>query len=245
MVYIGYVCGCVCFLLFCECRLDGGYLFTGESASFSSGNFDVYMIRTDSNGDTLWTKTLNGLDNNEGYSLMPTDDNGFAISGTYFNQYGNNDVLFIKGDSTGWIGCTESSTPTTVTNPSTQTVNNHFNYLASSPSVISHSLNETSGTIVEVLCDHVGVSETKIDNSLIISPNPVRNMITIGSLQFASASISIFNILGERVTLPIASRKLSGCQLPTQINLSHLIPGIYFIKVQSGTNSSILKLIKL
>ncbi len=228
---------------------DGGYLFTGESASFSTGNFDVYIIRTISNGDTLWTKTLNGLSNNEGYSLIPTADNGFAITGTYYSQQGNNDVLFIKADSTGWIGCSESSAMTTVTNPTTQVVNHHFNYLASSPSVVMHLLDETSGASVEILCEHVGISgDSENSNSIFIYPNPVSSQckihlpIAIGT-QFRIRQIEILDIFGNNYFI-FQFTSVRDLQ-DVEIDVSGLAPGIYFVTVQTGTNSSTLKLIKL
>ncbi len=39
---------------------DGGFIFAGTTYSFSIGGSDVYLIRTDIDGDTLWTKTYGG-----------------------------------------------------------------------------------------------------------------------------------------------------------------------------------------
>ena len=36
---------------------DGGYIVTGFTRYFGCSNGVVYLIKTDSNGDTLWTKT--------------------------------------------------------------------------------------------------------------------------------------------------------------------------------------------
>ena len=40
---------------------DSGYIITGETSSYSSGSDDVYLIRTDSNGDTIWVKVFEGM----------------------------------------------------------------------------------------------------------------------------------------------------------------------------------------
>ena len=39
---------------------DGGFIVGAHTGSFGAGGHDVYLIKTDSNGDTLWTKVYGG-----------------------------------------------------------------------------------------------------------------------------------------------------------------------------------------
>lgn len=81
---------------------DGGFIIVGETASFGTGNADVYLIRTNSNGDTLWTKTYGGTDSDRGYSIQKTDDGGFIIAGeTKSFGAGYYDVYLIRTNSNG------------------------------------------------------------------------------------------------------------------------------------------------
>jgi len=66
--------------------IDGGYILLGSSASFGIGNtdFDVYMIKTDMNGDTLWTRLFGGIFRDEGLSVQQTQDSGYIIAGRRF-----------------------------------------------------------------------------------------------------------------------------------------------------------------
>lgn len=80
---------------------DGGYALCGNSLSFVTGFDDVYVIKTDSNGDTLWTHNygLSGVD--VGYSIRQTPDNGFIIAGS--QGFGGFNGYLLKLDSIGNI----------------------------------------------------------------------------------------------------------------------------------------------
>lgn len=70
---------------------DGGYILCGSTYSFGHGNQDYYLVKTDGNGDTLWTKTYGGAGDDIAKSVIQTSDGGYALTG------------FTKsmGDSTG------------------------------------------------------------------------------------------------------------------------------------------------
>ncbi len=81
---------------------DGGYIVAGFTSSF--GNSDqVYLIKTDSLGDTLWTKTYGDVDQDWGYSVQQTSDSGYIIAGTTLPPGSNHyyHVYLIKTDASG------------------------------------------------------------------------------------------------------------------------------------------------
>jgi hypothetical protein len=85
---------------------DSGYIITGSrSKSFSGSSGDVWLIKTDANGDTIWTKTFGNNLDHTGNSVQQTSDDGYIIAGTY-NVFRSvyslpSDVWLIKTDSNG------------------------------------------------------------------------------------------------------------------------------------------------
>ncbi|MBM3330451.1 T9SS type A sorting domain-containing protein [candidate division WOR-3 bacterium] len=81
---------------------DGGYIIAGQTSIFEGSNTDVYLIKTDSLGDTLWTRTFGGDSNDFGFSVRQTTDSGYIISGkTSSFGAGNEDVYLIRTNSNG------------------------------------------------------------------------------------------------------------------------------------------------
>jgi len=66
---------------------------TGSTRSFGDDSKHVYLIKTDSFGDTLWTRTYEGAG---GYSVQQTADGGYIVTGSKYLGRGNLDVYLLK-----------------------------------------------------------------------------------------------------------------------------------------------------
>lgn len=81
---------------------DGSPVIQGYTKSFGAGSWDVYLVKIDVFGDTVWTRTFGGLLSDTGYGISKTSDGGFILTGqTWSNGSQLSDLLLIKTDQNG------------------------------------------------------------------------------------------------------------------------------------------------
>jgi regulation of enolase protein 1 (concanavalin A-like superfamily) len=83
--------------------VDGGFALAGDTKSFSGGEGDMWLVKTDANGVSTWNQTYGGTGVRDVVSaLVQTVDGGFALAG-YTNSYGAGgcDMWLVKTDANG------------------------------------------------------------------------------------------------------------------------------------------------
>ncbi len=88
---------------------EGGFIIVGTTESYGAGGSDIWLLKTDANGDTTWTKTYGGDSSDVGNGLQITNDGGYIIVGTTKSYgAGGEDAWLLKTDSNGIIDWTKT-----------------------------------------------------------------------------------------------------------------------------------------
>jgi hypothetical protein len=81
---------------------DGGYVVAGYTRSFGAGEDDFYVVKLDSSGNVVWTKTIGGSSYDYAYSITQTSDGGYIVAGrTESFGAGYWDIYVVKIDGSG------------------------------------------------------------------------------------------------------------------------------------------------
>jgi len=81
---------------------DRSIIMCGKINSYGAGAYDIYVIKSNMQGDTLWTKTFGGVNDESANKILYTQDKGFIIIGSSSSfGFGLSDILLLKLDSLG------------------------------------------------------------------------------------------------------------------------------------------------
>ena len=79
---------------------DDGFILAGESYGFGN-NTQAWLIKTDADGDTLWTRAFGSPETDDFKEVHQTIDHGFIAAGTTTGTSGDKDFYLVKTDSAG------------------------------------------------------------------------------------------------------------------------------------------------
>jgi hypothetical protein len=82
---------------------DSGYVFCGETYNNTNGFSDVYIVKTNPLGDTLWTRTFGGTLIDKGNSVIETSDSNIVVAGITNTLLDSTEIYVIKLSASGTL----------------------------------------------------------------------------------------------------------------------------------------------
>ena len=247
---------------YAEQTSDGGYIVTGFSNSSDGqvtgnhGNYDVWVVKTDSIGTLQWQHSLGGSNYDDGCVVHSTVDGGYMVAaftgstdGDVSGNHGGNDYWVAKLGSTGnpvWkktLGGTNNDRATSMqlTNDGGIIVSG---YSSSTDGNITGNHGNSDFWVVKLspdslLATNIENSSQIVQENISIYPNPATSTFTISSEKKKIKEIKVVNILGET----IYRSDIDNFQ--TRIDLSKEGKGLYIIKITDNNNNEMNKKIIL
>ncbi len=239
---------------------DGGYMVAGYTGSFGAGSWDVYLIKVDASGDTVWTRTYGGTSFEEAWGVIPSNDGNYLLAGhTGQTTTTYTDMLLVKLDPAGnqlwwktYGGDNEDQAAALCASD-----DGHY-YLAGRsisftwPYLDAYVVKvDGTASAVEPGLPRPGSSSF---NLYPCHPNPF-NPSTVISFELRAASfvtLEVFDVNGRMVsgsgTTPTTDGR--GQWFPAGIHQitfdgSNLPSGLYFAKLTAGENIDVQKLVLL
>ena len=219
---------------------DSGYIIVGTTSSFAVGDCDVWLLKTDAYGDTIWTKTYGGAQGDWARSVDQTSDGGYIITG-YTNSFGAGyyDIYIIKTDAHGEAIWTRTyGGPNYEFSMCVQQTSDHGYIIAGQTG--SFGAGSSDIWLLKVEPDTFGIVERRTVGSYhslpVVSPNPAKTYFTIQSSRPAQR-IEIYNTLGQLMR----EETLKEGNETQKISLNDIATGVYFIKIQNETEIIIKK----
>ena len=83
---------------------DGGFVMSGSTRLMEDGGSDVWLIKTDAQGNSQWKRLFDGSENDDVFSVQQTADGGYVMAGLSEPRDGEaSDLLLIKTDPDGKV----------------------------------------------------------------------------------------------------------------------------------------------
>jgi hypothetical protein len=229
----------------CVAETDDGFIFAGLTSSFGPGYYAVYAVRTNEDGDTIWTRTYGGGEADLCERIIRTPEGNFVLSGYSTSFSESNDVYILEIDISGnliWESSYGMSDGYETVYGSCATSEGGF--------LITGKTNYYYALKDELFVLKLGSGTGFPDNtqgipSFKIAPNPFTSSTTIylDCTNNEPVTIQVFDLFGHLLADLLKNKPVTG-HMEIVWDSDGLPQGVYCCKVEIGKDQYISKLIK-
>ena len=217
---------------------DGGYIVTGMSEWMLGWNAQVYLIRTDAEGNTIFEEFMGEIASG-GSAVLQTSDNGFLVAGSYTDGSWLPDIFLLKAGSDGSHEWTEIYEEDYENYPHSflQLPDGGF---AIGGNYYDENTQSDNSLLLRLTAEGAGVgpgssphpAEFGLDSPY---PNPFNASVTLDFTlpQAGDITISVFDVTGKTVATLFDGPHSSGTGTVTW-NAENIPSGVYFARLESG-----------
>lgn len=235
-------------IFYAVAETEDGYIFAGQTRSFNAVVIDVYVVRTNFDGEIIWSKYYGGNMADYAYSIFRSEDNNFIIAGYSGSFNENDDVYLFEIDGEGEVLWQD-----------------HYGISEDSERMYGSSMTSDGGMILTGIMDYYWQlqddlfvlklvpgstgfrdQQDRTNGKLYVCPNPVMNSATLQySIDKSSrVTLSLYDAEGRAVACLFSGIADSGDH-SLNCDFSSFQKGIYYLKLCCDEVVQTCKLITL
>jgi hypothetical protein len=231
---------------------DGGYLVAGYSNSYGAGDYEFYLMKISSSGDSLWAKTYGLVGPARCYSMTQTGYDTFVLVGTHTGGASNGKVPVVSVNANG----DELWTKEIPDVPAIVTEGHAVDATEDGGCIIAGSVTTNSQTyLVKLVPDVTAIGDRsglparyELYQNV---PNPFNPTTTISFVlpERTRATLSIYDVEGRLVRTLVDEIIGEGYQERTwdgkDANGNQVGSGVYFYRLTAGDKTLTKKMVLL
>lgn len=215
---------------------DNNFLIVGSTYAPGELYTECYILKINQLGDSIWTKKFGGEYYDDiAYSIDSLSNNNYIIVGEHNSVFG--------GEATNGFYCIINNKGDILSTQIYRPSENATFYSATLVAYNSYQiLGKQEDKLLILRTNKDGKFYTNLKQidklDFIVYPNPTESIINLRNLPYNFTNLEIYNINGQLVH----SERVNS--ISTDIDISKLIKGIYFVKLISFDNYTTIRFIK-
>jgi hypothetical protein len=220
-----------------KCTPDSGFIVCGSTVDTLDSNYDIILMKINSQGAMQWSREFNFGDLS--HSVCLSDDGGFTFAGG--SSYLVEKIYFVKTDNQGATFCMDSAI--TLSDESHAIVASSPLFITDTGMVtgIANTI-ETNGGVDSSICFFTGIASVNYNLPYLLYPNPAHSNSQITFTYPSSAEkkeIIIHSIHGKEL-VRYALPQWSSTQT---VKLPQMAAGVYVARLVGEETSANVKFV--